>query len=72
MQVTSRTKLNVAVPKAERENCQLAKNIVRAKLPHSRHYFVTTFFDLPLARQRTTLVPLIIRPEILAAASTQD
>ena len=71
MQVISRTKLNVAVPKAERENYQLAKNIVRAKLPHSRHYFVTTFFDLPLAKQRTTLVPPIIRPEILAAAPTQ-
>ncbi|MGY3089685.1 uncharacterized protein (TIGR00661 family) [Hymenobacter sp. UYAg731] len=70
MQIISRTKLNVAVPKSERENYQVAKSIVRAKLPHSRHYVVTTFFDLPLAKQRTTLVPPIIRPEILAAAPT--
>jgi uncharacterized protein (TIGR00661 family) len=67
MQIISRAKLNVTVPKAERGNYNLAKSIVRAKLPHSRHYFVTTFFDLPLQKERTTLVPPIIRPEILAA-----
>ncbi|WP_201979480.1 glycosyltransferase family protein [Hymenobacter rubidus] len=71
MQIISRAKLNMAVPKAERGNYNLAKSIVRAKLPHSRHYFVTTFFDLPLAKERTTLVPPIIRPEILAAVSTK-
>ena len=67
MQIISRAKLNVAVPKAERGNYNLAKSIVRAKLPHSRHYFVTTFFNLPLDKDATTLVPPIIRPEILAA-----
>ena len=67
MQIISRATLNVAVPRDERGNYQLAKNIVRAKLPHSRHYFITTFFGLPLAKERTTLVPPIIRPEILAA-----
>ena len=67
MQLISRAKLDVAVPKAERGNYNLAKSIVRAKLPHSRHYFVTTFFDLPLIKDATTLVPPIIRPEILAA-----
>jgi uncharacterized protein (TIGR00661 family) len=71
MQIISRAKLNVVVPKAERENYRVAKSIVRAKLPHSRHYFVTTFFELPLAKERTTLVPPIIRPEILAAAPTK-
>ena len=67
MQIISRAKLNVAVPKAERDNYRLAKNIVRAKLPRSQHYFVTTFFNLPLSKPDTTLVPPIIRPEILAA-----
>ncbi|WP_210519822.1 glycosyltransferase family protein [Hymenobacter terricola] len=70
MQIISRAKLNVAVPKSERGNYNLAKSIVRAKLPRSRHYFVTTFFDLPLAKDDTTLVPPIIRPEILAATPT--
>ncbi|HEX8327769.1 MAG TPA: MJ1255/VC2487 family glycosyltransferase [Hymenobacter sp.] len=67
MQIISRAKLDVTVPKSERGNYNLAKSIVRAKLPHSRHYFVTTFFDLPLEKDDTTLVPPIIRPEILAA-----
>ena len=71
MQIISRAKLNVAVPGAERGNYNLAKSIVRAKLPRSRHYFVTTFFDLPLTRADTTLVPPIIRPEIVAARPTR-
>ena len=71
MQIISRAKLNVVVPKAECGNFNLAKSIVRAKLPHSRRYFVTTFFDLPLDKSDTTLVPPIIRPEILAARPTK-
>ena len=71
MQIISRTKLNVTVPKAERGNHSLARNIVRAKLPRSRHYFVATFFDLPLIKPDTTLVPPIIRSEILAATPTR-
>ena len=71
MQIISRARLNVAVPGAERGNYVLAKSIVRAKLPRSRHYFVATFFDLPLTRAETTLVPPIIRPEIVAAVPTR-
>ena len=71
MQVISRANLNVAVPREERGNYSVAKSIVRAKLPRSRHYFVTSFFDLPLAKPDTTLVPPIIRPEILAATPTK-
>ena len=70
MQIISRAKLNVTVPKEEQSNYNLAKGIVRAKLPRSQHYFITTFFDLPLDKPDTTLVPPIIRPEILAATST--
>ena len=70
MQIISRAKLNVPVPNAERGNYNLAKSIVRAKLPHSRHYFVSTFFDLPLAKDATTLVPPIIRPEIVVVRPT--
>ncbi|MDB5235177.1 MAG: hypothetical protein JWR44_2170, partial [Hymenobacter sp.] len=70
MQIISRANLNLTVPKTERGNYNLAKSIVRAKLPHSRHYFVTTFFNLPLAKDDSTLVPPIIRPEIMAAQPT--
>ena len=70
MQIINRTRLDVVVPPQERSNFQLARNIVRLKVPRSRHYFVTTFFTPPASKARTTLVPPIIRPEILAARPT--
>ncbi|UYZ61389.1 MJ1255/VC2487 family glycosyltransferase [Hymenobacter weizhouensis] len=71
MQILSRAQLDVAVPPQERGNLSLARQIVRAKLPGSHHYLVTTFFRLPLLKERTTLVPPIIRPEILAQTPTR-
>ena len=41
--------------------------IVKAKIPGAAQYFVTTFFYPPVRKDRTTLVPPILRPEILAA-----
>jgi uncharacterized protein (TIGR00661 family) len=46
---------------------ELTKSIVKSKLPGAFHYLVTTFFYPPVRRERTTLVPSILRPEILAA-----
>jgi uncharacterized protein (TIGR00661 family) len=46
---------------------RMARQIVRAKLPSAAHYLITTFFRPPVAAPRTTLVPSILRPEILAA-----
>jgi uncharacterized protein (TIGR00661 family) len=46
---------------------RMARQIVRAKLPAAAHYLITTFFHPPVAAPRTTLVPSILRPEILAA-----
>jgi len=45
-----------------------ARSFVRMKLPHAQRYLVTTFFWPPLRKRRTTLVPSLLRPEILAAA----
>ena len=73
MQIINRAHLDVTVPQAEREHYDVARLIVRAKLPRARHYLVTTFFELPLRlryAERTTLVPSIIRPEIQAASPT--
>ncbi len=44
----------------------LAKAAVRVKVPGAFHYLVTSFFFPPVARSRTTLVPPILRPEVLA------
>jgi uncharacterized protein (TIGR00661 family) len=46
---------------------RLARWIVKAKLPGAYHYLVSSFFFPPVRKERTTLVPPILRPEILAA-----
>ncbi|MBT3220256.1 MAG: teichoic acid biosynthesis protein [Proteobacteria bacterium] len=46
---------------------QIAKAAVKFKLPGAYHYLVTSFFFPPVRKERTTLVPPILRPEILAA-----
>ncbi len=48
-------------------NFWLARYAAKAKLPGAYHYLVTTFFTPPVRKDRTTLVPPILRPEILAA-----
>jgi uncharacterized protein (TIGR00661 family) len=47
---------------------QLAKAAVKAKTPGAYHYLITTFFHPPVRKPRTTLVPPILRREILEAA----
>jgi uncharacterized protein (TIGR00661 family) len=44
-----------------------ARAFVGQKLPRADRYLITTFFRPPLRKRRTTLVPSILRPEILAA-----
>lgn len=67
MQVMSRCTLDIVVPKEERANFSIAKNIVKSKVPRSDHYLVSSFFDAPVCKERTTVVPPIIRKEILEA-----
>ena len=44
-----------------------ARAFVHAKLGRASHYVITTFFHPPLRKERTTLVPSLLRPEIIAA-----
>ena len=44
-----------------------ARAFVGSKLPRADHYLIATFFYPPLRKKRTTLVPPILRPEIVAA-----
>ncbi len=46
---------------------QLAKAAVKIKLPMAWHYLVTTFFYPEVRKDRTTLVPPLLRPAILGA-----
>ncbi|WP_276499417.1 MJ1255/VC2487 family glycosyltransferase [Pontibacter litorisediminis] len=68
MQVMSRCTLDIAVPRQERGSYAIAKNIVRSKVPRSDHYLISSFFEAPVCKERTSLVPPIIRREILQAA----
>ena len=70
MQIINRCTLDITIPAAERNNYVIAKNIVKGKVPNSDHYFISTFFNLPVRKERTTLVPPIIRQEILETHSS--
>jgi len=47
----------------------LIRAVVAAKLPRCFHYVIPTFFYPPVTSKRTTLVPPVLRPEVLAATS---
>jgi uncharacterized protein (TIGR00661 family) len=53
---------------AEHETAfQLTRAFVKSKLPFCNHYVIATFFRPPVRKSNTTLVPPILRPEILSA-----
>lgn len=72
MQVMDRCELEVAIPAGERNNYRLAKQIVRAKVPGCQHYLVSSFFDAPVRKKNTTVVPPIVRQAIQDAPVLQN
>jgi uncharacterized protein (TIGR00661 family) len=70
MQVINRCRHSRAILRGELADFELVRAFVKAKLPFCRHYFITTFFRPPLRRARTSLHPPILRPEILAAKTS--
>jgi uncharacterized protein (TIGR00661 family) len=52
---------------AERQDYLIAREVTRSMVPGAVEYLVTTFFEAPLKRGGTVLVPPIVRPEIVAA-----
>ncbi len=67
MQIINRCELDVDIPPEEQASFQMAKAVVKAKLPHCDHYLITTFFFPKVKRARTTLVPPILRDAVLDA-----
>jgi uncharacterized protein (TIGR00661 family) len=51
----------------ERVDYALARAVTRAMIPPAGDYVITTFFQPPVLYRRTTLVPPIVRPEVVAA-----
>jgi uncharacterized protein (TIGR00661 family) len=67
MQVINRCRHDERVSGAKGFNFRVAKLAVKIKMPGAFHYLITSFFFPPVRKKRTTLVPPILRPEILAA-----
>jgi uncharacterized protein (TIGR00661 family) len=67
MQVINRCTLEVDIPIEDQPSFQMAKAIVKAKLPHCDHYLITTFFFPEVRKSRTSLFPPILRDAVLDA-----
>ena len=66
-QVIARCQLAPEAVEGHERDFKLTRAIVKAKLPGCFHYLVTSFFYPPVRKPRTTLVPPILRREILEA-----
>jgi uncharacterized protein (TIGR00661 family) len=67
MQILNRARHPQAIVSGIRPQFELTRAFVKSKLPFCRHYFITSFFHPTLRRRRTTLVPPVLRPEILTS-----
>ena len=67
MQIINRCELPPEITAGCTRDFELTKAIVKAKVAGADHYHITTFFYPPVRKERTTLHPPILRPEILAA-----
>jgi uncharacterized protein (TIGR00661 family) len=67
MQIVNRCTHSAEILKGHEASFQIAKGIIKAKVPGAYHYLVSTFFYPPIRKRRTSLHPPILRPEILAA-----
>jgi uncharacterized protein (TIGR00661 family) len=57
-----------AIIDEDRAGFEFARAFVKSKLPLADHYLITTFYYPPVRKQRTSLHPSILRPEILGAS----
>ncbi|MFO0638379.1 MAG: MJ1255/VC2487 family glycosyltransferase [Polyangiaceae bacterium] len=71
MQIINRCTLPESVIEGHTAEFQLTKAFIKSKLPFCDEYFITTFFRPPVRKERTTLFPPILRPEILAAKAVK-
>ncbi len=71
IQILDRCRQPRAVIAGHEADYAAARALVALKAPRAFHYVITTFFEPPVARRRTTLVPPILRPEIFAATPEQ-
>jgi uncharacterized protein (TIGR00661 family) len=71
MQIINRCRHDKAITEGHKAVFQITKAFVKAKLPGADHYVIATFFKPEVRKNRTTLVPPILRKEILDKQQTQ-
>jgi uncharacterized protein (TIGR00661 family) len=71
MQIINRCEHPPAIYEGARIDFDVAKALVKSKLPFCDHYLITSFFRPPIRKKNTTLYPPILRHEILDAKSTR-
>jgi uncharacterized protein (TIGR00661 family) len=69
MQIINRARHAPELLAGHEREFELTRQIVKTKLPGCSHYLVATFFYPELRKDRTTLLPSILRPQILDARS---
>jgi uncharacterized protein (TIGR00661 family) len=69
MQIINRCHHDAETLQGIRPECEIARAFVKSKLPGCNHYLIATFFHPPVRKQRTSLVPPLLRAEVLAAAA---
>lgn len=69
MQIINRCSHEAGLLAGYEDSFEATRAIVKGKLPGAFHYLVTTFFYPPVRKERTTLAPSILRPDILEAKS---
>ena len=67
IQMVDRCKHDAEILSGVHRDYHAARAFVHAKLGRANHYLITTFFWPPLRKKRTTLIPSLLRPEILTA-----
>ncbi len=70
MQVINRCEHAAELLEGHRSDFEVTRAFIKGKLPFCEHYFITTFFHPPIRKERTSLHAPILRPEILAAESS--
>lgn len=66
MKVIDRCSHDPELVRGARADFRLTRFAVKAKLLWAYHYLVSSFFFPPIRKPRTTLVPPILRPEVLS------
>jgi uncharacterized protein (TIGR00661 family) len=70
MQLLNRCEHDVRILDGIRTSFELTRLFIKSKLPFCDHYLITSFVRPPVRKDRTTLLPPILRPEILETRAT--